>query len=134
MAKDKKLIKAAGGIVERVGKSGVEILLIHRTRYGSEWSLPKGKLDKGEAWEAAALREVKEETGFDCSITGFGDVIFYFVDSVPKVVLFWKMKIKSGEFVPNDEVDKIEWLAPSDAAAKLAHEDEIMLVKKAYSV
>ena len=35
---------------------------MHRPRY-DDWSLPKGKLERGEEWEQAALREVEEETG-----------------------------------------------------------------------
>lgn len=49
-----KVIKAAGGLV----KKGNKILLIYRLK---KWDLPKGKLDKDETPEAAALREVEEE-------------------------------------------------------------------------
>jgi len=50
-------IKAAGGIVENENH---EILLIYRKGH---WDLPKGKVDKGETTEAAAVREISEETG-----------------------------------------------------------------------
>ncbi len=50
-------IEAAGGVV--YNESG-EVLLIHRRGY---WDLPKGKIEKGETVEAAAVREVEEETG-----------------------------------------------------------------------
>jgi 8-oxo-(d)GTP phosphatase len=49
-----KIIKAAGGVVEKDGK----ILLIYRLK---KWDLPKGKLDKGETPKEAAVREVEEE-------------------------------------------------------------------------
>ena len=39
-----------------------KVLLIHRPRH-KDWSLPKGKLDKGEHLLAAAVRECDEETG-----------------------------------------------------------------------
>jgi ADP-ribose pyrophosphatase YjhB (NUDIX family) len=51
------LIIAAGGIVNN---SKNEILLIHRL---GKWDLPKGKVEKNEQLEEAALREVTEETG-----------------------------------------------------------------------
>ena len=50
-------IEAAGGAVEN---NKGEILLIHRRGF---WDLPKGKIENGETIEAAAVREVEEETG-----------------------------------------------------------------------
>ncbi|MFD0529454.1 NUDIX domain-containing protein [Kitasatospora arboriphila] len=41
------------------------IAVIHRPKY-DDWSLPKGKLEPGEGWQAAALRELREETGMHC--------------------------------------------------------------------
>ena len=56
-------IEAAGGVVIRDGK----VAVVHRDRY-DDWSLPKGKLDKGESFEQAALREVLEETGLQVEL------------------------------------------------------------------
>ena len=52
-----KIIEAAGGVVFNDKN---EILMIYRLGY---WDLPKGKIDKGESPEKAAVREVNEETG-----------------------------------------------------------------------
>ncbi|MBU4537597.1 MAG: NUDIX domain-containing protein [Weeksellaceae bacterium] len=52
-----KVIEAAGGVVRN--KHG-ELLFIHRI---GRWDLPKGKIEKGESLEQAALREIEEETG-----------------------------------------------------------------------
>lgn len=57
-----KLITAAGGLCVRTGN---EILFIERLGF---WDLPKGKIDKGEEIEAAAIREVAEETGITAVI------------------------------------------------------------------
>lgn len=54
-----KIIDAAGGIVHNNLK---EILFIYRKGF---WDLPKGKIDKGETREEAAVREVQEETGVE---------------------------------------------------------------------
>lgn len=51
-----KIIDAAGGVVKDATD---RILLIYRLK---KWDLPKGKLDKGETFKVAALREVEEET------------------------------------------------------------------------
>lgn len=55
--KNFKVIEAAGGIVQNDKK---EILFIKRL---GKWDLPKGKIEKGEKEEEAAIREVEEETG-----------------------------------------------------------------------
>ena len=55
-------VEAAGGVVLRGAVGSTEVLVVHRPRY-DDWSLPKGKLDKGETGKQAALREVLEETG-----------------------------------------------------------------------
>ena len=59
---------SAGGVILENGR----VLLIRmRNLEGAEvWTFPKGHLEAGETPEAAALREVAEETGFDCEITG----------------------------------------------------------------
>lgn len=45
------------------------ILLIRRTD-NKYWSIPGGGMEPGESIREAARREVKEETGIDCEITG----------------------------------------------------------------
>ena len=56
-------VRAAGGVVIRDGL----VAVVHRPRY-DDWSLPKGKLDEGETFEEAALREVWEETGLRAAL------------------------------------------------------------------
>ena len=47
-------VKASGGVVwRRAPGGGAQLVLVHRPRY-DDWSLPKGKLDRGESWEDAA--------------------------------------------------------------------------------
>ncbi len=50
------ILDAAGGVIKRDGR----LLFIFRN---GKWDLPKGKIDKGETPEEAALREVEEECG-----------------------------------------------------------------------
>lgn len=56
-AKDYRIIHAAGGIVSNEND---EILMIYRLE---KWDFPKGKVEAGEAYDEAAIREVEEETG-----------------------------------------------------------------------
>ena len=118
-------VRAAGGIVRRDG----QVLLIHRPKY-DDWSFPKGKLDEGEDWEDAALREVEEETGFRCSL-GQELASTCYTDSHgrPKVVRYWLMRPESGEFEPTDEVDEIAWLSPDEAVERLSYDRDRKLLE-----
>ena len=55
-------VYAAGGVVWRVVAGKLRILVIHRTAY-ADVTLPKGKVDPGEALAETAVREIFEETG-----------------------------------------------------------------------
>ncbi len=87
-------IEAAGGVIIRDGK----IAVVHRDRY-DDWSLPKGKLDAGESFEEAALREVREETGLECQLGRELEPVSY-VDQKgrPKLVRYWLMEVTEGDF------------------------------------
>ena len=121
-------IRAAGGIVWRRGAGGVEVAVAHRPHRG-DWSLPKGKLDPGESFEEAALREVEEEIGFRCKLgRELPPISYRDHKGRSKVVRYWLMEPVEGEFTPNDEVDELRWLIPSAAADLLtyAHDQELV--------
>ena len=105
------LIRAAGGIVIRSVSSGrFEVACIYREARG-DWTFPKGKLDKGETFEQAALREVWEETGMHCQVIRFaGTTNYTHRKGKPKIVAYYLMSVAAGEFAPNDEVDELVWL------------------------
>ena len=107
-------VAAAGGVVVRDG----EVLLVHRPRY-DDWTLPKGKLDPGEGFEDAALREVEEETGLRCRLVRELPPSEYEAEGRPKLVRYWLMEVDADTgFVPNDETDELRWL-PGDEALRL---------------
>ena len=54
-----RIITGAGGIILRENNNVKQVLIVHRNRY-NDYSLPKGKLQTGETFEQAALREVDE--------------------------------------------------------------------------
>ena len=105
------LIRAAGGVVTRfVAGSRVEVACIYREARG-DWTFPKGKLDFGESFEQAAIREVHEETGMHCSVVRFaGTTNYTHRKGRPKIVAYYLMSVDEGEFAPNDEVDDLVWL------------------------
>lgn len=120
----RRQVRAAGGVLVRDGR----IALVHRPKY-DDWSLPKGKLDDGESWEDAALREVREETGLQCALHEELDSVEYTdPKGRPKTVRYWRMEPISGEFAPNNEVDELRWLEPDEAARCLTYDHDRALV------
>lgn len=122
-------VLAAGGVVVRDGERP-QVAIVHRPKY-DDWTLPKGKLEPGESFEAAALREVEEETGLRCSLGRYvGERTYRDRHGRLKLVRYWEMAPEGGEFAPNREVDELRWLTFSDAAAALSYElDRALLAK-----
>lgn len=88
----------------------IEVLLIHRPDH-DDWSLPKGKRDRGETAQRCALREVHEETGLRCSVGAELPTARYRDrKGRNKQVRFWAMQRRSGSFRPNREVDEVRWV------------------------
>ena len=120
-------VTAAGGVVTRDG----QVLLVHRPRY-DDWTLPKGKLDRGESFEEAALREVEEETGLRCRLVSELPSAHYEVNGRPKVVRYWLMEPEQdAAFVPNDETDELRWLEPGEALSLLPYDRDRHVVAAA---
>lgn len=121
-------IRAAGGLVWRRAKSGYEIIVIRRERY-NDWTLPKGKLDPGESWEQAALREVREETGIRARRLGFAGAVAYTTDKGPKLVRFWHMLAIGAQGSLDHEVAEAIWLPVQAARERLDYELERALLE-----
>jgi 8-oxo-dGTP pyrophosphatase MutT (NUDIX family) len=131
-ADERDVVRAAGGVVYRYTDAGeVEIAVIHRPAY-DDWSLPKGKLKPGERLEAAALREVEEETGLVCMIARSLGIIEY-IDrrGREKVVWYWLMRSIGGAFKATEEVDGMTWLKFEEAAQKLSYDHDQELLRRA---
>jgi 8-oxo-dGTP pyrophosphatase MutT (NUDIX family) len=116
-----RLVRAAGGVIWRRGPNGLEVLLIHRPRYG-DWSFPKGKA-KGddESDKDTAVREVEEEVGLRLDLGPELESTRY-RDSKGrrKVVRYWAMELPFGEEpVAGDGVDEVVWVAFDEAAGRL---------------
>ncbi|MGW3992575.1 NUDIX hydrolase [Amycolatopsis sp. NPDC004772] len=129
-------VRAAGAVLWRLAGGVTEVALVHRPRY-DDWSFPKGKLDQGETIAEAAVREVREETGFTAVLGRYLVRSAYPVPArngsgtVPKTVDYFAAEAVSGEFAANDEVDELRWL-DSTAAEKLLTRPEDVRVLRAF--
>ena len=93
---------------------GPVVALVHRPRY-DDWSLPKGKTQAGEHVLLTAVREVAEETGIRVVLgRRLPSTHYQTHGGRPKVVDYWAAQAADGPqpgFIPNDEVDQVDWLA-----------------------
>lgn len=123
---------AAGGVLHRPDGDGRrEFLLVHRPRY-DDWSLPKGKLNRREGFLEAALREVREETGFRANRPVEVGSVGYETDAGNrKVVRWWHMEAAGGKFRANHEVDDVAWLSLGKAKKRLQYTNDRKVLERA---
>ncbi|MGE4425714.1 MAG: NUDIX hydrolase [Solirubrobacteraceae bacterium] len=123
-------VHAAGGVILRDGL----VAVVHRP-HRDDWSLPKGKLDPGETFEQAAVRETLEETGLRVELgPELPEVRYRDHRNRPKLVRYWLLLLTGGEFVANDEVDELRWLAPDEAKPLLTYPADRRLVDEAVAL
>lgn len=127
---------SAGGVAYRNAGGAYEIAIV-LMEPERRWQLPKGLIDPGETPEQAALREVREEAGIECTIVAPIDTIdYWFVDErggekvrVHKFVHFFLMRYKGGSTDEHDhEVAEARWAEVSEAIRMLAFDSEKSVV------
>ena len=122
---------SAGGLV--VNDRG-HILLIRARDLRNQpvWTLPKGALNPGESSADAAIREVREETGWRCEVVRELTAVTYWFQRngqrIRKTVRWYLMRPieKVGEH--DHEVDEVLWADPVDARARLRYDSDLKLL------
>jgi 8-oxo-dGTP pyrophosphatase MutT (NUDIX family) len=106
------------------------------------WALPKGLIGPAEKPDAAAQREVTEETGVEARLVEkLGDVRYVYTwagERVFKVVSFYLLRYRSGrldDLTPEHrhEVAEARWLPLDEAERLLAYRGEREMARKALS-
>ncbi len=112
-------VAAAGGIV--YNEHGA-LLMIHRL---GKWDMPKGKVEKGEDWGEAAVREVEEETGITIAESDTEAIVTFHCYTMKgkkclKETHWFRMKAKPGQTntVPQTEEDiqEAKWITPEEVS------------------
>jgi 8-oxo-dGTP pyrophosphatase MutT (NUDIX family) len=129
---------SAGGVVVR-GREVIVIVPVKRDAHGHKvLGLPKGHPDGDETPEAAATREVSEETGVTAElIEKLGDVRYSYERRnrrVAKRVAFYLFEYRSGDVADHDhEIENARWMPLEEAAQALTYEGEREMVQRALS-
>jgi len=130
---------SAGGVVYRFDQ-GRPLFLLIRDSYGN-WGFPKGHLEDGEAAEAAAVREVEEETGLAAveSRGAIETIDWYFRFRgrlIHKVCHFYLMESGSGPTCPQEAegITACQWLGYDDAVRMISYANARQVLKRAKEI
>jgi len=124
--------RSAGAVIFRREYCTVKYLLLRKGP--TYWDLPKGNIDKGEEEQAAAEREVREETGLtDAKILpNFKEKINYFYkregQTIYKEVVFFLAETETKDVKISWEHDDFGWFSYEEAVAKVKSKE---IIKKA---
>jgi 8-oxo-dGTP pyrophosphatase MutT (NUDIX family) len=130
---------SAGGVVYRRNEDDTidVVLASRRTRRGElAWGLAKGGIEEGESREAAAVREVQEETGLLAEIeVDLGDTKYIYVWEdvrIRKTVHFFLMRWIGGNIDDrDDEMEEIRWFSLDRALKRAAYRGEREVLARA---
>lgn len=113
-------IKAAGGVVKKDG----DLLFIHRL---GKWDLPKGKLEKGELEDEAAVREVEEECAVKATLNEKIGCTYHTYQMKGKSVLkethwYFMNCFDDRGMTPQEEEDikEVQWVKPNELSDVLS--------------
>lgn len=131
-----KLETSAGGVVYRI-HDGRALFLLIRDSY-ENWGFPKGHIERGELPEAAALREVTEETGLeDLEVRGEIDTIDWYFRFrgrlIHKVCHFFLMETAATRTCPQraEGITACQWVQFDEADSRISYGNARDILRRA---
>lgn len=99
---------------------GAEVLLIKRGKPPREgqWSIPGGRMEWGETVTAAALRELREETGVEAELLGLIEVLDHISDHGHAVLIDFAARWTAGEPCAGDDAADAAFVEIEEACAR----------------
>ncbi|GAB4120400.1 MAG: NUDIX hydrolase [Roseiflexaceae bacterium] len=134
--REQRTAYSAGGVIYRQTRTGLEVALI-ATQRASRWGLPKGHVRRGETAEAAAIREIAEETGLSGHVEQHLAMIEYWFRAgstrIHKYVDFFLVRYIDGNLIPQEaEVDDVRWFPLAEALELASFARERDVLEKVY--
>ncbi len=126
---------STGGLVWDPKKKKLLLIRVENLSGEKVWTFPKGHPEKEETPEEAAVREVVEETGWQCSVLApVTEVRYFYVHNrtrFDKTVRWFLMEPISqvGEFDP-EEVLEVRWVSRADAEKLISYKSDKDLLKQ----
>jgi len=97
-------------------------LLLQRSRdsrhFAGQWETPGGKVESGEPFDVAVLREVREETGLSVTLDGFAGAAAFELETVKVVVLYVYAHTADGDLRLSSEHDDSCWVSLPDFSSR----------------
>jgi 8-oxo-dGTP diphosphatase len=85
--------------------------------YPGQWDLPGGKVDPGEEFDAALVREIAEETGLDVELEGLAGADEFEMPHVRVILLYMRARTAGGEVrLRAGEHEQAVWIQPKSIA------------------
>ncbi|KAH8393175.1 bis(5'-nucleosyl)-tetraphosphatase [asymmetrical] [Drosophila serrata] len=132
--------KAAGFVIFRRLCGEIQYLLLKASYGDFHWSSPKGHVDPGEDDFTTALRETKEEAGYDeKDLIIYKDTpleLNYEVKGKPKIVIYWLAELRNPcqEPILSEEHTALKWLPKEAAKECVGFKDNQVMIDRFHNM